>query len=358
LPSVSAKSVSAGDDFTCAVTSSGGAMCWGFNSFGQLGNNSTALSLVAVGVVGLSAGVQGISAGGGHACAVTATGGVKCWGNNTYGELGNNSTVSSPVPVEVTGLASGIQSVSAGADHTCALTAENGVKCWGNNQWGQLCNNSTATSLVPVDATCLSGSVDEISAAYGYTCGLIGGAVSCWGYNVDGELGNGSTTTSEVPVGVRGLSAGTSAVSAANQHACALTTTGAVKCWGYNVDGELGNESGVIISLPFEVSGLSTAVQAISVSQSHVCALTRAGAVECWGSNESGELGNNSVSNSPEPVEVTGLGSGIQSISAGVYHTCALTAVGGVECWGSNHDGALGDNSRSDSPVPVRVVGF
>jgi hypothetical protein len=143
--------VSAGSAHTCALTAAGGAKCWGLNESGRLGNNSDVESHVAVSVVGLSSGVAAIVAGGGHSCALTTGGGVKCWGNNSFGQLGNNSLIASQVPVDVLGLGTTVVAIAAGGLHTCARTSAGGIKCWGDNFWGGLGNNSTLNSSVPVD---------------------------------------------------------------------------------------------------------------------------------------------------------------------------------------------------------------
>ncbi len=129
--------ISAGSQHTCAVTTSGGAKCWGYNVYGQLGNNSTADSTVPVDVSGLTSGVSRLEGGFNHTCAVTTSGGAKCWGYNVYGELGNNSTTNSAVPVDVNGLTFGVSSLSGGFYHTCAVTTSGGAKCWGYNGNGQ-----------------------------------------------------------------------------------------------------------------------------------------------------------------------------------------------------------------------------
>ena len=245
-----ASAISAGGDHTCALTTSGGVKCWGYNEYGQLGNGTTADSNVPVDVYGLSSGVSAISAGGAHACAMTSSGGVKCWGLNRFGELGNGTTADSHVPVNVLvsiggNALTGVSAISAGDEHTCAVTTSGGAKCWGDNSEGQLGNNEAAVSYsnVPVDVYGLASGVSAISVGGYFTCALtFTGSVECWGDNGDGELGSGGLyTCSSVPIDVSGLSSGVSAISAGGDHACALTSSGGVKCWGLNQFGQLGN---------------------------------------------------------------------------------------------------------------------
>ena len=341
------------------MTTSGGVKCWGHNGHGQLGNGSIAQSSVLGDVSGLSSGVTAINAGGEHTCALTTSGGVKCWGSNDFGQLGNGSTANSSVPVDVSGLTSGVTAISAGEHHTCALTTSGGVKCWGHNGFGQLGNGSTAASSIPVDVSSLTSGVFAISADGEHTCAMTtSGGVKCWGSNNNGQLGNGNTANSSVPVDVSGLSSGVNAVSAGGFHTCALTTGAGVKCWGANGYGQLGNNSTANSSTPVDVSGLSSGVTAISASGIHTCALIMGGGVKCWGHNGSGQLGNNSTVNSSIPVDVSGLSSEVTAISTGDDYTCALTTAGGLKCWGNNGYGQLGNGSTANSSVPVDVSGL
>jgi len=352
-------SIDAGGDHTCALASNGGVKCWGRNSSGQLGNGTITDSNVPVDVFGLSSGMQAITAGGAHTCALTSSGGVKCWGWNNYGSLGNGNNTSSNIPVDVYGLSSGIKAISAGDYHTCALTTTEGIKCWGYNFYGQIGNGSTTDSNIPVDVSGLSSSVRAISAGEYHTCALLSsGVVKCWGRNLEGQLGNGSNTSSKVPVDVSGLSSSVNAISAGGYHSCALMASGGVKCWGYNYYGELGNGNNDGSNVPVDVSGLSFGIASISAGFYHSCALNFSGGIKCWGYNDDGELGNGTWGDSNIPVDVSGLTSDASAISAGGYHNCAISSGGVIKCWGRDLNGQLGNRSNYSSNIPVNVVGF
>ncbi len=355
-----AGSISVGDADTCAVTAGGGVKCWGDNSAGQLGDGTTANSSTPVDVVGLGSGVAAVSAGTGQTCAVTTGGAVKCWGLNGSGQLGDGTTTNSSTPVDVLGLGSGVAAVFSASTHTCALTTGNAVKCWGNNSSGELGDGTTTNSSTPVDVLGLGSGVAAVSSGTGQTtCAVTtGGALKCWGLNSAGELGDGSTSNSSTPVSVVGLGSGVATVSAGYLHTCATTTAGAIKCWGDNFYGELGDGTTTTSSTPVGVLGLGSSMVVVSAGGLHTCAATTGGAVKCWGLNSAGELGDGTTSNSSAPVSVVGLGSSMVVVSAGGLHTCAATAGRAVKCWGLNGSGELGDGTTTSSITPVAVVGL
>jgi alpha-tubulin suppressor-like RCC1 family protein len=355
--------VSAGANHTCALITTGGVKCWGWNYYGQLGNGTTRTSYTPVAVRGLSSRVITIHAGVNHTCAAMSAGGVECWGYNAAGQLGNGAITASSMPVAVSGLRSRVVAVTAGANHTCALTSAGGVKCWGSNAYGQLGNGASTAqpNPRPVDVIGLSSGGVAISAGANDTCALTSaGGVKCWGWNDSGQLGNGTTTTSFTPVDVSGLSSGVVAISAGDYHTCALTSVGGVKCWGDNAYGQLGNGTDTYASnpRPVDVSGLSRGVVAISAGADHECALTSAGGVKCWGWNDNGQLGNGTIAFSSTPIAMRGLNSGVRAITAGAYDACAVTNAGGVKCWGFNDNGQLGNGTTTTSHTPVDVIGL
>ncbi len=369
--------VSAGYTHACTI-SSGKAYCWGDNSDGELGNGNTASSNVPVAVVtsGVLAGVTltQVSAGFFFTCALSNTGAVYCWGFNSDGELGNNSTTNSSVPVAVTtsGVLAGVTVTQITADsgyNACALGSTGAAYCWGKNNDGQLGNNTLTSSSVPVAVTTsgvLAGkALTQVTAGNDLTCALDStGLAYCWGDNTRGQLGNNSTTNSPVPVAVTttGVLSGVTLtqISAGNAFACALGSTGAAYCWGYDASGQLGNSSTTSSSVAVAVTttGVLSGVTLTQVTPgaSFTCALGSTGAAYCWGLNGNGQLGNNSTTSSAAPVAVSASGVTLTQVSAGNTATCALRSTGAAYCWGSNSSGQLGNNSTTQSLVPVSVA--
>jgi alpha-tubulin suppressor-like RCC1 family protein len=356
------RATSVGSEHACALTSAGGVKCWGRNEFGQLGNGrlDEHPTSAPVRVVGLGSGVRAIATGygldSGHTCAITAAGGVKCWGEHP----GLGPPVYSSTPVQVIGLTSGVSAITAGDGYSCALTSAGGVKCWGEHPG----LGPPVYSSTPVQVIGLTSGVSAITAGDGYSCALTSaGGVKCWGENETGQLGDGGpfgAGASATPVDVVGLSSGVKAVAAGGgSHTCAVTGAGAVECWGNNDYGQLGNASSHPTSTPVDVVGLSGGVKAIAAGGHHTCALTSGGAVKCWGENENGQLGNGSTTNPGSgvatPVQVFGLTGGVTAITAGIDYSCALLRGGGAKCWGHNFAGQLGNGSTKDSSTPVAV---
>jgi alpha-tubulin suppressor-like RCC1 family protein/Tol biopolymer transport system component len=343
--------VEGGYEFSCSLSSSGRVQCWGNNGQGQLGNGNTTSSTSPGDVSGLGSGVASLSAGmgtGGHACVVTSGGGAKCWGSGSLGRLGNGSSADRLAPTDVTNLTSGVSAISAGGFHTCALTTGGGMKCWGYNFYGAVGDGGAGAPATPVDVVGLASGVTAITTGYYHSCALTStGGVKCWGWNANGQLGNGNTTDSNVPVDVSTLATGVIAVSAGQSFTCALLSGGVVKCWGENSSGQLGTASGPDVLVPTTVPGLPNDIVAINASNFHACALTSTGGMKCWGANSEGQLGDGSTENRVGPVDVAGLAQGVSRIDAGGDHTCARTALGEAKCWGRDTAGQLGDAGRN-----------
>jgi len=374
-----AVAIAAGGGHTCALTSAGGVKCWGQNSFGQLGDGTTVDRTAPVDVAGLQSGVIAVAAGGLHTCALTVAGGVKCWGLNAFGAVGAvtadscgwASSPCSTTPRDVVGLEAGIVAIAAGSNHTCAVTARGAAKCWGFGQDGQLGTAATDScvgwgeplpcSKTPVSVRGLRNRVKAIDAGVSHSCALIAkGGVKCWGSNWAGQLGDGTIRGHTQPRNVVGLHRGATWIAAGNWHACAVITEGGVRCWGVGEEGQLGvwppND---INPAPLDVAELGAEAGAVTAGGWHTCALTVEARVRCWGLNTLGQIGDGTSDQRFLPVDVLGLGSGVAAIEAGELHTCAQTTAGRVKCWGSNQFGQLGDGTTTtNSTTPVDVVGF
>ena len=197
--------IAAGDEFTCAAVASGGVKCWGENGRGQLGDGTTTDRSLPVVAVGLAQPAPSLAAGKEHTCASFANGSLVCWGENGAGQLGDGTTADSLVPTP--SLATDVQSVTAGQDFTCVTILADKVQCWGNDSQGQLGDGAAhVDSYFPVTVGPLPAGVLEIRSGQGHTCSLqITGAVYCWGQNNRGQLGNGVNGLSGSPVQVIGL---------------------------------------------------------------------------------------------------------------------------------------------------------
>jgi alpha-tubulin suppressor-like RCC1 family protein len=350
---VAAVAIRAGSYHTCVIVQTGGVKCWGSNNTGQLGDGTTTDRSAPVDVVGLTSGVIALDTGNGFSCAVISNGSIKCWGINDDGQLGNGSRTISLTPVDVNGLNAPAIAVAANAFSACALLNTGGVQCWGSDFLG---NGTDSASLTPVNVSGLSSGVSRISAGFGHTCVvMVSGGVKCWGWNLDGQVGDSTTTRKLAPVDVVGLTTGVKDITASGQyytrygrsgHTCALTLSGGVKCWGWNEAGQLGDGTVRSRYTPVNTIGLSSGVDAISARNERTCALLTNDTVRCWG------LGVTS------PRTVAGLPSDITAIAAGSDHACVLRENGGVKCWGSNWSGQLGDGTTAERTGPVDVVGL
>ncbi len=355
----------------------GPAACWGGNNFGQLGSTANSGTSnpnnTPVLVQTLNSGVVTITGGASHNCALLTTGGIKCWGWNLSGQLGNtlNSGTNNPnnIPLPVQTLNSGVTAISAGNSHTCAVIPKGAVRCWGSNQFGQIGstkNSGTSNpNNIPLPVQTLNSGVVAVTSGASHSCALLPkGAVKCWGANRYGQLGNpnnsGTNNPSNIPLPVQILSSGVVAITSGANHNCALLTKGGVQCWGNNSFGQLGNAtnsgSNNPNNSPLPVQLLSSGVVSIKAGANHTCALLTTGAVRCWGSNRYGQLGSTvnsgtaSANNIPLPVQT--LTSGVRSITGGSYHTCALLLKDGIKCWGLNQTGQLGNPKNSGSANP------
>jgi alpha-tubulin suppressor-like RCC1 family protein len=349
--------VGTGVNHTCALKTNGAVYCWGANTDGQIGSGTLNSIYNTPILVALPADSTAIAVGTGHSCALQSTGNIMCWGNGVSGQLGNGSTASSIVPVSLT-VPGGVKAITAGGSHTCAIKTNDEVVCWGNNAQGQLGDGTNTNATAPVTVG-ITGGVTAISAGGNHTCALkTNGDIACWGDNTYGQFGNGSTTSSNTPV-VLSLAGGAIAVSAGStRHVCAIKTSGDAVCWGDGTFGQLGNGATANSLVPVATNTVAGGLKEIATGSLHTCAIKTNGDATCWGGNGFGALGNGTNTNSSVPVAVT-LPGGVKAISKGVgQHSCAIKTDGSTVCWGgsNNYAGQLGNGTNGPSNLPVPVI--
>lgn len=323
--------VSAGAEFTCARLDDGQVRCWGYNAFGQLGDGGTADSTRPVVVLATSGrspltGATRLSSGWSHSCVVVSGGQIRCWGDNSQGQLGDGTTTDRLRPVAVrtpsgTANLTGIAEVSAGGYFTCARKTNGQARCWGSNFYGQLGNGTTTDSTRPVTVSNLTGGnalqgVKKISAGRWHACArLENGQSRCWGDNEDGQLGDGTTTNRTRPVSVSNATGGNALqnvrkISAGTWQTCAKLSNGQARCWGDNAFGALGDGTVTDRLRPVTVSnedgtGALSVVGIISAGEyRHSCAVLDGDQARCWGYNFTGQLGDGTTTNRTRPVVV------------------------------------------------------
>jgi alpha-tubulin suppressor-like RCC1 family protein len=353
-------SIAAGRSHTCVVTTEGGVLCWGKNEHGELGNGTWSGSRVPMDVPGLTRGVRYVAAGWGHTCVLTWEGGVKCWGYNKNGELGDGTNTDSNRPVSVRGLEHGVESIEAADDHTCAVLVNGSVKCWGFNLYGQLGDGTAVDRNVPVDVVGLTRGVAAVAAGWGHTCAMMPeGGVKCWGNNHYGQLGIVADQENiHTPVNVSGLAYGVTEISADGGQTCVLTYLGLTMCWGNNKYGQLGDGTSEVRNTPVVVAGMFARPVRIVAGWNHTCAVDGSKRMFCWGWNFFGQLGDGIRTTSAIPVTAGKLMSGVLRVAAGWAHTCVITDRETVQCWGLNDFGQVGDGTTGDAYLPVTVTGF
>ena len=344
--------IAVGAAHTCAITECGVTQCWGSNTIGQLGNGSInketafteAIQNPDTGQIGEHIVTSGggeptpapvknsenaiaIEAGYNHSCALTASGIVKCWGKNTYGQLGDGNTTNSEIPVEVASLVDVI-AISTGYYHTCAVTKSQKAFCWGDNRSKQLGQDNMINSTIPIEVPVAS--IQKISAGLHHTCALTNGSLVCWGIDTKGEAqGHGLQKVSAIATGMA--------------HTCALVE-GSVYCFGGNAFGELGVGSFVDQPTPQEISGKFSRISAKAES---MCGIYE-NLLSCWGQNAQGQLGVGDVENRNAPTRVN-VNEGVLDVSVGPYHSCLITISGRIACSGLNMYGELGDGTYQNA---------
>ena len=303
-----------------------------------------------------------ISAGGYSTCFILDDASLECWGKNDNGQLGDGSVTDRSTPVVVNlGTGKTAKAISVGNQHTCAILDDNSLKCWGSNNNGRLGDGTLTESHTPVAVNLAAGSTAKaIASGHAHTCAILNDdSLKCWGFNGSGRLGDGTDDQRTDPTNVNlGTGKTAKAVSLGNTHTCAILNDDSLKCWGSNGSGRLGDGTATTSYTPVSVNlGADRTAKAIALGASHACAILDDDSLKCWGSNTNGRLGDgtSTARNTPTAVNL-GPGRTAKAIDLGGSHTCAILDNDSVKCWGNNSFGQLGDgNSPTLSNTPVEV---
>jgi alpha-tubulin suppressor-like RCC1 family protein len=338
--------VDVGGAASCAETFTGSVYCWGSNTLGianpahlGFGSESDPAQIQNLPLF------QQLEVGTAAACVLTNAGGLVCWGSRKTGP--NEYTLQS-APFTVSGYESGVDALAVGANTTCVVKTDATVSCTiaEDYEFAPVCLDSSCTAFL--------SSVDALAVG-SHSCAVVAGGVKCWGQNNAGQLGDGTTADSAYPVDVCEVFAsqsslclqpltGVESVAVGGFHSCALKITGSVFCWG---DSE-----------PGQISGISGAIK-ISVGAFFACALLDSGEVWCWGNNALGQLGNGTIDSTiftPTPTNVVDLPDSVVDIDIEGSHTCALGSSGDVYCWGRNQESEIGLPAGGVFPSPRLIV--
>jgi alpha-tubulin suppressor-like RCC1 family protein len=344
--------VDGGFTHTVAADRDGAPSAWGVNTYGQVGDGSTLDRYTPVPLYGLTDLVD-VQAGELHTVGLRNDGTVWSSGFDGNGQLGDGTTTDSEVPIQVSGITDAT-AIAVGRNHTLVLLSDGTVKAFGSNANGQLGDNTTTDRSSPVSVSGVSTAVAIGTGANHSLAVKSDGTVVAWGDNFDGQLGDGTQTERHTPVAVSSLtSVSLVAASSSANHSLALKSDGTVYAWGLNGDGQLGDNSATDRTTPVQASGLSGVV-ALAAGESHSLALKSDGTVRAWGDNSEGQLGDGTTTDRLTSVAVSGLSS-IKAIGAGQLYSLAVEDDGTVYSWGSNENGQLGDGTTLSQISPLDI---
>lgn len=343
------KNVAAGNAHSCAIRTDDTLWCWGSNNLRQLGDGSAvSYSTSPVQVTGTSDRYKEVFAGNNHTCGILTTDDIKCWGDNGYAQASGNGAPTTYVATPTT-VDSGVMysKLALGGTHTCGITSAGALKCWGQNSSGQLGDGTTTDKYTPTQI--YGANVTGVTAGAVHTCAIASGTLQCWGAGYIGQLGVGTTVTTAYTPTTVGSSV--TAVGAGATHTCALLSDGSVKCWGNNNYSQLGNGKEEFVKT---MSLVETEYTSVAQSDNHSCGLTTIGAVRCWGNNSYGQVGDGTQINRSSPVLI--IPNGVTQIAAGAFGSCAVFTSGKLQCWGFNTGGRLGDGTTTLRPRPTDIL--
>jgi alpha-tubulin suppressor-like RCC1 family protein len=342
------------DGHTCAVMNDQSIRCWGQNTSGNLASGVWSFDSPAQEVTSLGNSVTQVATFAGHACALKSDGTAWCWGSNTWGQLGNGTVTESATPVRVmtssSAFLTSVAEIRVGFDNACAVKTDGTLWCWGEGNYGKIGNGTDSNSQYAIQ---VMTNVAHVAIGDGTTCAVkTDGTVWCFGQNTYGDGGNG--TTNPLYAAAQASITGATQIALKGFTACAVKSDATLWCWGYNGWASVGDGTNVDRHTPVQVL---TGVSSVTAAEYHMCAAKTDGTVWCWGQNDDAQLGDGTTVQARwSPVQMTSPGSGITAVGLGEFFTCAVKSDHSQWCWGKNVYGELGIGSLSTSLVAVTHV--
>jgi len=336
-------------------------MTWGYNASGQLGDNTIANKSSPVQTIACGANwkqvseCEGIGDGGNLFSGIKTDGTLWTWGVNTYGQLGDNSTTKRSSPVQTVAGGTNWKQSSVGHYTTAAIKTDGTLWYWGYGGYGG--DNTSTNRSSPVQTVTFGTNWKQVSVGRYHTSAVkTDGTLWCWGGNWSGELGNNTIAITNSPVQTISLGTNWKQVDCGYQITAAIKNDGTLWCWGMNTYGELGDSTRTFRSSPVQTIAFGNNWKKVSCGYHHMAAVKNDGTLWTWGINTSGQLGENTVTSRSSPIQTVAYGTNWRQVSAGTNSTGAIKTDGTLWCWGANDVGQLGNNTITNRSSPVQTI--
>jgi alpha-tubulin suppressor-like RCC1 family protein len=341
---------------------SGNLWAWGWNSYGQLGDNTTTNRSSPIQTIARGSNWKSVACGYNHTAAIKTDGTLWVWGRNSYGKLGDNTTDNKSSPVQTVAFGTNWIQISCGTNNTAAIKTDGTLWCWGKNLDGQLGDNtgSSETKSSPVQTVAFGTNWKQVSISRWHTAALkTDGTLWCWGQNTYGNLGDNTTTHRSSPVQTVAFGTNWKQVSCGDSYTAAIKNDGTLWCWGKNTHGQLGDNTSLTKLSPVQTIAFGTNWKYVGGASGQfygmITAVKTDGTLWCWGNNNYGQLGDNTMVLKLSPVQTVCGGTNWKQSSIGHVAT-GIKTDGTLWCWGYNNYGSLGDNTRTNRSSPIQTI--
>jgi alpha-tubulin suppressor-like RCC1 family protein len=329
---------------------------WGSNFYGRLGDNTTTDKSSPVQTITGGTNWRQVAGGGNHTAAIKTDGTLWTWGHNFYGQLGDNTSVNKSSPVQTVTVGTNWRQVECGSVHTAAIKTDGTLWLWGINNNGQLGDNTVTSKSSPVQTIAGGTNWRQVSCGDYHTAAIkTDGTLWLWGWDSNGQLGDNTTTSKSSPV--QTIAGGTNwrQVACGNSHTAAVKTDGTLWTWGSNFNGILGDNTTTSKSSPVQTIAGGTNWRQVACG-GHTAAIKTDGTLWLWGWNTNGQLGDSTTTSKSSPVQTIAGGTNWRQVASGAYHTAAIKTDGTLWTWGLGGSGQLGDNTTTDKSSPVQTI--